>query len=177
MNRRLHNATLAATVSGFLLMFGLVAAEPASFTAASADSMAGPPLGSTVAMPTAATIDSPAHGIPARDGAAIDAARSALLAARIDARARAFEARMARSAERASVGDTVTSAMAFAAEISTEVALVSALGALDASGRAATAPAPADAALDERRRHAQRIRGAMAVPYFSFAQGLRGAGS
>lgn len=164
MNRRLHNATFAAAVSGAMLVFGLMAATP----------LVPPSIAAAPSAPAPAAVSDQR----AADGDARARQQVAELEARLEAKARAFEARMERTAGSASVGNTVASAMAFAAEVTTEVALVSALGALEAgSGTSDAAAARADAERDERRRHAQRVRGVLAVPYFSFAPALRGAGS
>ncbi|MGH8030815.1 MAG: hypothetical protein ACREO8_00240 [Luteimonas sp.] len=168
MNRKLHNAFLAVTASGFLLVFGLMAAGP-SRPLALADSATPSPV-----------IDR--DRIAARSAAAVDAgirdaqAQARDIEARIQARAQAFEAEIDRTAGNASLGDTVASAMAFAAEISTEAALVTALQVLD-GGNDQIRQQRVDAAVIEQRHHARRVRGALALPYFSFAQGLRGTGS
>lgn len=158
MNRRLHNTSLAASASGVLLLCTLLLAMSSQTGAFAAPSAL-----------TTAAIAAPAFATTA---SRVDDRQQAL-EARLEAKASAFEARMARTADTASVGDTVASVMAFAAEVTADAALVGAFGAL----------ADQDATDDqdmieaEQRRHARRARGALAVPYFSFAQGLRSSGS
>ena len=82
----------------------------------------------------------------------------------IEARARQFESELEDSA---SLGDTIASAMSFAAAVSTEAALSAAFEAT------ADVAEHKRAAAKEKRHHARQVRGALAVPYFSFAQGLR----
>ena len=86
-------------------------------------------------------------------------------ARRMEARVRQLEAQLDKSA---SLGDTIASAMAFAATVSTEAAINAAIEATDND-----AEQRQRAADNEQRRHARKVRGALAVPYFSFAQGLR----
>jgi len=82
----------------------------------------------------------------------------------IEARARQLEEDLDQSV---SLGDTIASVVSFAATVSTEAALGAAIEAT-----ADQADARREAAR-EKRRHARQVRGALAVPYFSFAQGLR----
>ena len=82
----------------------------------------------------------------------------------IEARARQLEEDLDQGA---SLGDTIASVVSFAATVSTEAALGAAIEATTDQ-----ADARREAAR-EKRRHARQVRGALAVPYFSFAQGLR----
>src|SRR3546814_10881537 len=66
-----------------------------------------------------------------------------------------------------SLGDTIASAVSFAAAVSTEAAL---RAAFEATADETTRK---QEAAREKRRHARKVRGTLAVPYFSFAQGLR----
>src|SRR3546814_20568885 len=66
-----------------------------------------------------------------------------------------------------SLGDTIASAVSFAAAVSTEAALSAAFEAT------ADETTRKQEAAREKRRHARQVRGPLAVPYFSFAQGLR----
>lgn len=86
----------------------------------------------------------------------------------IEARVRAFEAEMERAG---SANEMIALSSVFLAEIVTEAALASALQGVerDALGE----PAPVEAA--ERKRGDGRKRNALALPYFSFAHGLRGS--
>src|SRR5690606_41771787 len=86
------------------------------------------------------------------------------LESNIEARARQLEEDVDQSA---SLGDTIASVVSFAATVSTEAALGAAIEATSDQ-----ADARREAAR-EKRRHARQVRGALAVPYFSFAQGLR----
>src|SRR3546814_6313161 len=82
----------------------------------------------------------------------------------IEARARQLESELDASA---SLGDTIASAVSFAAAVSTEAALSAAFEAT------ADETTRKQEAAREKRRHARQVRGTLAVPYFSFAQGLR----
>src|SRR3546814_12443645 len=66
-----------------------------------------------------------------------------------------------------SLGDTIASAVSFAAAVSTEAALSAAFEAT------ADETTRKQEAAREKRRHARQVRGTPAVPYFSFAPGLR----
>jgi hypothetical protein len=149
MNRKLHNSMLAFSATGLMLLFGLMAATPAS---SDQDASA-----STASMAAASTTSIDAYAEASLDS--VEArARS------IEDRARQLEADLDRSN---SLGDTIASAVAFAATVSTEAALNAAMEASDDEVERQRA------ADREQRRHARKVRSALAVPYFSFAQGLR----
>ena len=143
MNRKLHNSMLAFTAAGVMFVLTLMAAGPAP---------SGRDMPATLA---AVVVHAPAVDIGA-DAAALE--RS------IEIRARQLEDDLDQSA---SLGDTVATVIGFAAAVSTESALGAAIEATSEQ-----ADARREAAR-ERRRHARQVRGALAVPYFSFAQGLR----
>jgi hypothetical protein len=154
MNRKLHNSMLAFSATGLMLLFGLMAASPVQ-----TDQDATAPA----ALATApAPMD--AFGQDAAGQAATRAEAAEVQARRIESRVRQLEAGLDKSA---SLGDTIASAVAFAASVSTEAALNAAIEATDDEAEQQRA------ADNEQRRHARKVRGALAVPYFSFAQGLR----
>lgn len=152
MNRKLHNSLMALSTTGLLLVVGLMAATPA----------VGP-----TAM---ATTDAPIHVVPAVAVSrtdTIDSAIDARIESAIDARAKAFEEEF-RNAGDARQAIAVTAA--FVAETATEAALTAALAELQAKEPAAEVEAPAR----ETSRKRRSARSALALPYFSFARGLRG---
>ena len=150
MNRKLHNSMLGLGTTGLMLMLALMAASPVS-----PGQDASAPLGFAASAP-----------VPAPDAVALQGNADAIEASArdIEARARQFESELAGNA---SLGDTIASAMSFAAAVSTEAALSAAFEAT------ADEAEQKRAAAKEKRRHAREVRGALAVPYFSFAQGLR----
>jgi hypothetical protein len=150
MNRKLHNSILAFSATGLMLVMGLMAASPVRPLQDDAFS--------TVRQLPTASMASMNADVQARLDGAEARARS------IEARAAQLQADLDRSA---SLGDTIASAVTFAAAVSTEAALSAAL---DASDTAAEKQRAADT---EQRLHARKVRSALAVPYFSFAQGLR----
>jgi hypothetical protein len=150
MNRKLHNSMLAFSATGLMLVFALLAASP---------------------------LRSGQEGMQARTAAAVAAVDTAVHARadaaqaradEIEARAREFEARLDASG---SLDDTIASALDFAAAVSTRAVLDAALDAADDDARQEQREQAS-----EHRRHARQVRGALAVPYFSFAQGLRRGG-
>src|SRR5690606_8992805 len=143
MNRKLHNSMLAFTAAGVMLALTLMAAGPAP---------SGQDAPATLA---AVVVHAPAIDVAA-DAVALE--RS------IESRARQLEEDLDQSA---SLGDTIATVISFAATVSTESALGAAIEATSDQ-----ADARREAAR-EKRRHARQVRGALAVPYFSFAQGLR----
>ena len=149
MNRKLHNSMLAFSATGLTLVFALIAASPVL-------------PGEDVSAPVALAASTPAvekdAGLQENSRAIENRARE------IESRARQLESELERSA---SLGDTIASAVSFAAAVSTEAALSAAFEAT-----ADEAARKQDAAR-EKRRHARQVRGTLAVPYFSFAQGLR----
>ena len=154
MYRKVHNTMLAFSATGVLLLVGLMAGVPAQ---------APQPLVRTVAIgPLVLQLKSSAHSAQART-------------ASIEARAKALEAQIGASK---STTDSLAHVVSFAAGVATETAFLAAFAdELDATA-AATAGAEHDraGAADDRqnqRRHVRRAREALALPYFSFAQGLR----
>lgn len=156
MNRKLHNSMLAFSVTGLMLTFGLMTASPVAPDAAADD------------IGHAAQLASSDDSVPLQARAAATEARTRAIEARIEARARVLEAELEHSA---SLGDTIASAVNFAAAVSTEAAINAAFEASDAIAEERTEAS-------RERRHKRRVRNTLAVPYFSFAQGLRrGSGS
>jgi hypothetical protein len=150
MNRKLHNSMLGLGATGLVLVFALMAATPVL-------------PGQDAPAPLGFAASAPAAGAgPVAMQADIDAIEAGTR--NIEARARQFESELEDSA---SLGDTIASAMSFAAAVSTEAALSAAFEAT------ADEAEHKRAAAKEKRRHARQVRGALAVPYFSFAQGLR----
>ncbi|MDN5780490.1 MAG: hypothetical protein L0H23_00465 [Luteimonas sp.] len=153
MNRKLHNSMLGLGATGLALVFALMAASPVLpvQNLATPGAFAGSTLESASMAASGLDMQAHAEAVEAR-------ARS------IEARARQLESELQDSA---SLGDTIASALGFAAAVSTEAALNAAFEATsdetDSKREAAR----------EKRRHARQVRGALAVPYFSFAQGLR----
>ena len=150
MNRKLHNSMLAFSATGLMLLFGLMAATPATSDQDDASVSAA-----LLAAASPMSVDADAE-------ASLDTVEAR--AHSIEAHARQLEADLDRSN---SLGDTIASAVAFAATVSTEAALNAAM---EASNDEAERQRAADR---EQRRHARKVRSALAVPYFSFAQGLR----
>lgn len=151
MNRKLHNSLLALSATSLMLALTLLTATPLPHAGQH---------GTGVPLAVAAT--APILPVAASAQARVSAAR----AAAIQARSQAFQARLARSNR---IGDSLALALAFAAEVSTEAALAAALA--EAQTPAGAAPAAGDDSV--RQRHDRRHRSALALPYFSFAQGLR----
>ena len=150
MNRKLHNSMFGLAATGLMLVFTLIAASPVL-------------PGQDVSTPVALAAPAP---LAPGDADELQASAEAVEvhARNIEARARQLESELEDSA---SLGDTIASAMSFAAAVSAEAALSAAFDA--ASDEADQERAVAK----EKRRHARQVRGALAVPYFSFAQGLR----
>ena len=152
MNRKLHNSMLAFSATGLTLVFALIAASPVSI----GQDIDAPAMVARVAAP-AAPVQADASTLAGLDDIGPNARD-------IEARARQLEAELERST---SLGDTIASAVSFAAAVSTEAALGAAF-----ETTAERAEEQREAAR-EKRRHARQVRGTLAVPYFSFAQGLR----
>ena len=159
MNRKLHNTILAFSVTGMMLVVGLVIAEPAM-----------PGIDGDAAV---AGIATQANG----EGLAPVRADHDPVDATIDARIRAFEAELAQAADPA---EALALTAGLIAVTATEVALQSALGELrrEAGGRElARAEVQAEADPPRPARRGSGSRDVIAVPYFSFARGSRGARS
>lgn len=152
MNRKLHNSLLAFSATGLMLVFGLMAATPLQPASLDQDLQA--------ALPELTV--TPVIAAGQADIAAVRE-RAEAVNARIDARASRLQDELGRSR---SLGDTIASVTAFAAEVSTDAALSAVIQAADQ----AAVEREADS---EEARHAKRVRSVLAVPYFSFAQGLR----
>ena len=152
MNRKLHNSMLAFSATGLTLVFALIAASPVSVDR----DVATPVALADAPTPALAVTHAPAQAeqfdVIERD------------VRDIEARARQLEDELERST---SLGDTIASAVGFAAAVSTEAALNAAFEAT------ADSVEEKREAAREKRRHARQVRGTLAVPYFSFAQGLR----
>jgi hypothetical protein len=154
MNRKLHNSMLAFSSTGLILLAGLMAAVSETNDAALVAPVAQAQATSRpAAFPQARIQAAQAH-------ASAVSARSAAL----QTRAQAFEARLERSA---SAVDMLAETAAFTVEIATEAALIAAFE--QAAGTEAMEQ-PAD---NTQTSHVRRSRAALALPYFSFAQGLR----
>jgi hypothetical protein len=153
MYRKVHNTMLAFSATGVLLLVGLMAGAPTMPTRTAH-------VVRTLAIgPVLLRLESPAT--PAAD----------LKARNIDARIHALEAQLERSA---SAAETVSHTAAFAANLVAHATIADAL-AKDADP-VVVAQDDLDSDADERqnqRRHVRRARAALALPYFSFAQGLR----
>ncbi|WP_027080342.1 hypothetical protein [Luteimonas mephitis] len=153
MNRKLHNSMLGLGATGLMLVFALIAASPV---------LPGQDVSTPVALAadtTAATDHADVQADAQANAEAIEAH-----ARNIEAHARRLESELDRST---SLGETIASAVSFAAVVSTEAALSAAFEATSDEAERQRA------ATREKRRHARQVRGALAVPYFSFAQGLR----
>lgn len=154
MNRKLHNSLLAFSATGLMLVFGLMAATPLQPASLDQDQDLQAALPELTVTPVIAAGQA--------DIAAVRE-RAEAVNARIDARASRLQDELGRSR---SLGDTIASVTAFAAEVSTDAALSAVIQAADQ----AAVEREADS---EEARHAKRVRSVLAVPYFSFAQGLR----
>ena len=153
MNRKLHNSLMALSTTGLLLVVGLMAATPA----------VGPTAMATTDAPS--THVAPAVAMSRTD--TIDSELDAHIEAAIDARAKAFEEEFRNSGD---AQQAIAVTAAFVAETATEAALAAALAELQAKEPAAEVEAPAR----ETPRKRRSARSALALPYFSFARGLRG---
>ena len=90
--------------------------------------------------------------------------RGLALEARISTRAAHLQRELEQSN---SLSDTLASAASFAAEVSTDAAIDAM--ATELADQSIEKPDPET----EQQRHARKVRGVVAVPYFSFAQGMR----
>ena len=156
MNRKLHNTILAFSVTGVMLFFGLVVAQPAL----PSSEEAAPTMS-----PMVVTVAHAHH-----DGLA-----DAAIAARIDARAKAFEGEFARAG---TTGEALALTASFIAATATEAALASALAELRTqhAGDDRVADDEVPEAPEPAARRSGSSRDAIAMPYFSFARGSRGTG-
>ena len=143
MNRKLHNSFLAFSATGLVMLAGLIAVVPGT-PAAQSGPVASAAQADAPAMRTAAS--QPAHAVA------------------IQARVGAFEARIQHST---SAGELLAETAAFTAAIATEAALIAAF---EPAADEVAAQARADR---HHRRQVRSSRAALALPYFSFAQGLR----
>lgn len=160
MNRKLHNSLMALSTTGLLLVVGLIVATPAVGPAAMATADASPAHVAPVdAVSRTDAIDQAIDG-------AIDSELDARIEAAIEARTRTFEAEL-RNASDAQQAIAVTAA--FVAGTATEAALAAALAEVQAKEPAAEAPAR------QPPRKRRSARSTLALPYFSFARGLRGS--
>ena len=145
MNRKLHNSFLAFSATGLVMLVGLIAVVPGS-QAPQPDLVAHAAQADAIAVRAAAS--EPAHA----------------QAVAIQARTGAVAARIQRSA---STAELLAETAAFTAAIATEAALIAAF---EPDADEVAAQARADR---QHRRQVHRSRAALALPYFSFAQGLR----
>jgi len=159
MNRKLNNSLLAFSVSGLLLAMGILAAHPSQ-------------PGSSVTVLDAAVADAePAVAIATAPAAAIWTTADRALGRAAWADAIEADAQAQERTPGADLDGLVAAAITLGTEVSANAALAQALQAADATQALRIAEGA-------RRNHAHRLRSALAVPYFSFAQGLRrGAGS
>jgi hypothetical protein len=161
MNRKLQNTLVALSTTGLLAVVGLLAATPVG--------VAHPAFGEGVVGSVAHVANPPGRGAPGADeftalaGAGIDAE----ISARIEARVRAFEEEFGNAG---SSSEAIASTAAFIAGTATEAALAGVFAgiAAEAHGDADSAPARRD---PPRKRRTTRSK--LALPYFSFAHGLR----
>ena len=161
MNRKLRNTILAFSVTGTVLALGLLAARPLT-----------PGHGETPTPYAAAAATDPATGRPDHGtghahaaGTDPDAAAIDDIEARILARSRQLENDVVKAA-------SLESAMALAAgsvAIATTEAVIAEI--LSGDIPATTGANRADPETTPAPRHRRSVRGAFAVPYFSFARG------
>lgn len=149
MNRKLHNSLMALSTTGLLLVVGLMAATPVADPAA----MDAPLVRIEAADPETGT-DTFEREIEARTAAAIEA------------RARTFEEEFRNAGD---PGEAIALTAAFVAGTATEAALSAAFGPVKAEEADAQARTTA-----KSQRKRRSTRSALALPYFSFARGLRG---
>lgn len=151
MYRKAHNTMLALSATGVLMLVALMAATPALQNAA-----ASQPVTRTVAVgPLLLQLQAPSQQA-------------------IEARTRAIEARSQALEERIEASASAADALALAAEFATQTATEQAFLAAFIDAKPAVAVATIDDASERsQRRHLRRAREALALPYFSFAQGLR----
>ena len=155
MNRKLRNTILAFSVTGTVLALGLLAARPLV-----------PGDGSIpAALATAATSPDTAPTRPLAAPADLNAVAVDGIEARFLARSREFERDMA---DIASLDGAMALTAGFVATATTEAVIAEILArdipATTGANRADPDAAPAP-------RHRRSVRGAFAVPYFSFASG------
>lgn len=158
MNHKLQNTILAFTVVGAALLFGLMAAQPIDH-GPSADG------GRSAALPMAVS----RAGSALADEARLEFANS------IETRARVFEQDMDQAA---SAGEMMSLTSAFIAATIVEATLINVLDEIENGVEPAARKHPGAPPAAEQARSPARGRGALVMPYFSTAQGLRrGAGS
>ena len=150
MNRKLHNSLMALSTTGLLLVVGLMAATPVAGPAMEAGSEAA-----LVRVEAPARADAVERHIEDRTAAAIDA------------RAKAFEEEFRNAGD---AHEAIALTAAFVAETATEAALTAAFA--EATARKTEPEAEMPARKAPRKRSG--ARSALALPYFSFARGLRG---
>ena len=160
MNRKLHNSLMALSTTGLLLVAGLLAATPAG--------MSHPAFGRDV-VATVAHVATPAQGNgPTPHRAAL--ARTdieAHIEARVEARVRAFEEEIGNAA---SSREAIASTAAFIAGTATEAAIAGAFAGIGVEAGEVVEPASTRGEPPRKRRS---TRSKLALPYFSFAHGLR----
>ena len=150
MNRKLHNSLMALSTTGLLLVVGLMAATPVA-------GPAGRDAWSDVAL---VRVEAPARA----DAVERDIEdRTAG-----DARAKAFEEEFRNAGD---AHEAIALTAAFVAETAVEAALTAAFAEAQADDKAKPEP---EAPARESRRKRRSARSTLALPYFSFARGLRG---
>ncbi|TWI03738.1 hypothetical protein IP90_01553 [Luteimonas cucumeris] len=161
MNRKLHNTFSALSVTGVLMMAGLIAATPVPHN----DPVVAQQI-ATVADGNAKTFAGRAAGSQASDAAAKAAERTVARTQAIEAKAEALAARIDRSAN---LGELLGHVAGFTAEVTTEAALTAAVDELSRiefnSGSTTEIRLPSPAPTSKPRRS----RPSLAMPYFSFA--------
>jgi hypothetical protein len=149
---------MALSTTGLLLVVGLMAATPAVGPAPMAISTDASPtdVAPAVAMPDTDAIDN-----------AMDSELDARIEAAIDARTKTFEAELGNADD---AHQAIAATAAFVAGTTAEAVLIAVLAEVQAKEPAVEAEAPARQTPRKRRS----ARSALALPYFSFARGLRG---
>ena len=161
MNRKLRNTILAFSVTGTVLALGLLTARPVM----PGDGRMPAAIADTSTDPATAT-SAPAY---APRAAAPSASAANGIEARILAHSRQFEDDIANAA---SLESAMALTAGFVASAATEAVIAEILS--KDIPTAGAGHAEADAASTPRRRRS--VRGAFAVPYFSFARGTGRSG-
>lgn len=163
MNRKLHNTILAFSVTGVMLVAGLMAAQPVLPMQGDAQHAVADPVGPAPLVVAQAPLDD--AGIALAAAAEASPVVADALAARLDARSRRLEAELA-GAE--SFEQVIATTAGFIAVVATEAAVAGALGELDPDAAARVEETERRSEAPRKRRS---VRSAIAVPYFSFARG------
>ena len=165
MNRKLQNTILAFSVTGVMLVMGLMAAKPVlpmqgNLPALAADPAPMMPLATVPVAPDAA------ERMLAATSAEASRLAAEAITARVEARSRRLEADLAKAE---SFEQAIATTAGFMAVVATEAAVAGALlGELDAE---AVEPVEDTRQRKDSSRKRSGVRSAIAVPYFSFARG------